>query len=108
MRRAVPPTSSAKRSASIPELNTIEEAGVPGFDVGSWVGLLATAGTPKPIIAMLNKEVVRILELPDSRERLFAMGHQLQTTTPEQFQAYIMSEINKWAKVVKDSGAKAE
>ncbi len=100
--------TTAKRSASIPELNTIEEAGVPGFDVGSWVGLLATAGTPKPIIAKLNQEAVRILELPESRERLFAMGHELQAGSPEQFQAYIKSEITKWAKVVKESGAKAE
>jgi tripartite-type tricarboxylate transporter receptor subunit TctC len=100
--------TTAKRSASIPELNTIEEAGVPGFDVGSWVGLLATAGAPKPIIAMLNREVARILELPESRERLFAMGHELQTTTPDEFYAYLKSEINRWAKVVKDSGAKAE
>ena len=100
--------TTAKRSASIPELNTVEEAGVPGFDVGSWVGLLGTAGTPQPIIAMLNREVVRILQLPESRERLFAMGHELQATTPEQFQAYLKSEISKWAKVIKDSGAKAE
>jgi tripartite-type tricarboxylate transporter receptor subunit TctC len=100
--------TTAKRSASIPELNTIEEAGVSGYDVGSWVGLLTTAGTPKPIIARLNQEVVRILELPESRERLFAMGHELQAGSPEQFHAYIKSEITKWAKVVKDSGAKAE
>ena len=100
--------TTAKRSASSPELNTIEEAGVPGFDVGSWVGLLTTAGTPRPIITRLNQEVVRILELPESRERLFAMGHELQAGSPEQFGAYIKSEINKWAKVVRDSGAKAE
>jgi tripartite-type tricarboxylate transporter receptor subunit TctC len=55
---------------------------------------------------MLNKEVVRILELPESRERLFAMGHELQATTPEQFQAYLKSEINKWAKVIKFAGIK--
>ena len=100
--------TTAKRSASIPELNTIEEAGVAGYDVGSWVGLLTTARTPKPIVAQLNREIVRILELPESRERLFAMGHELRAGSPDEFQEYIRSEIVKWAKVVKDSGAKPE
>ena len=100
--------TTAKRSASIAELSTLEEAGVPGFDVGSWVGLLAPAGTPKPVVATLNTEVVRILNLPESRERLFLMGHELQADSPEHFGAFIKSELARWAKVIRDSGAKAE
>ena len=100
--------TTAKRSASIPELNTIDEAGLSGFDVGSWVGVLAPAGTPKPVVATLNTEIVRILNLPESRERLFLMGHELQGDTPEHFSAFIKAELARWAKVIKESGAKAE
>ncbi len=100
--------TTAKRSQALPELITIAEAGVPGYDVGSWFGILATGGTPPAIVAKLNREIVRYLEMPDTRARLLQMGLEMQTGTPREFHDYIKAEISKWAQVVKESGATAE
>jgi tripartite-type tricarboxylate transporter receptor subunit TctC len=100
--------STAKRSLAVPDLITVAEAGVPGYDVGSWVGILTSAGTPRAIVDKLNREIVAYLEMPATRERLLQMGLELQTSTPQGFHDYIRSEIAKWSKVVKESGAKAE
>ena len=100
--------TSAKRSLTTPELPTIAEAGLPGFEAITWYGMAAPAGTPKPIIARLNTEVVRLLQVPEVKERLLATGTEVAGTSPEQFAAYIKSETVKWAKVVKESGARVD
>ena len=97
-----------KRFELMPELPTIAEAGVPGFEVRNWYGVFVPAGTPKDIVARLNSELVKILQLPDVKSKLLASGIEALHSTPEQFAAYIQSETKRWAKVVKDSGARAE
>jgi tripartite-type tricarboxylate transporter receptor subunit TctC len=99
--------TTAKRSALMPNLPTISEAGLPGFDANNWYGLLAPAKTPRPIIDRLNREVTKVLAMPDVKEFLFNQGLDPAPGTPEKFGAYIKSEMAKWAKVVKASGAKA-
>ncbi|MBI4190542.1 MAG: tripartite tricarboxylate transporter substrate binding protein [Betaproteobacteria bacterium] len=93
--------TSAKRSQAAPELPTIAESGLPGFEAASWFGFAAPARTPRPIIAKINAEVNRILELPEIRSRLGGEGAELVGGTPEAFTAYVHSEVDKWAKVVK-------
>ncbi len=100
--------TTAQRSPSTPELPTISEAGVPGYEAGTWYGLLVPAGTPKEIVARLHAESVKLLKLPDVKDRLDATGFEAIGNTPDQFAAYIRSEIEKWAKVVKVSGARAD
>jgi tripartite-type tricarboxylate transporter receptor subunit TctC len=92
----------------MPELPTISEAGLTGFDANNWYGLVAPAGTPRAIIDQLNAEVTKILNMPDVKATLFNQGLDPAPGTPEQFGAYIKSERIKWAKVIKESGAKAE
>ena len=89
------------------DVPTVAESGVPGFEAGSWYGLLAPAATPKAIVDRLNREVGRIVQLPDVRERLTAEAFDIPLDTPEQFAAYIKADVVKWAKVVKVSGVKA-
>jgi len=97
------------RSPAMPDLPTIAESGLPGFDLSTWFGLLVPAGTPPEIVAKLNAEVVRALNAKDIRERLEKMGAEpLANNTPEHFAAFIRSEAAKYAKVVKDSGAKVD
>ena len=100
--------TGAKRSPSLPDLPTIAEAGVPGFEAGTWAGVLAPAGTPKSIIAKLHGEITRILQLPDVKERLAAIDFEPVGNTPEEFGVIIRKDVVKWAKVVKGSGAKAD
>ena len=100
--------TTAKRAALMPNLPTIAEAGLPGFDANNWYGLLAPAKTPRPIINRLNAEVTKVLAMPDVKEFLFNQGLDPAPGTPEKFSAYIKSETAKWAKVIKDSGAKSE
>ena len=100
--------TSAKRSAAAPDIPTIAEQGLPGFDAVSWFALFAPAGTPKPIVDKLQREVNRILKLPDVARRLAELGLDADGGPAEELAAYQKSEITKWAKVVKDSGAKAE
>jgi tripartite-type tricarboxylate transporter receptor subunit TctC len=95
-----------KRTPVAPEIPTIAESGVPGYEVVGWYGMAAPAKTPKPIITKLNTTMNRVL--PEMRERYFAMGMDLAGGTPEQFGAFLKSEKDKWAKVVKMSGAKVE
>jgi tripartite-type tricarboxylate transporter receptor subunit TctC len=99
--------TTAKRSALMPDLPTISEAGLPGFDANNWYGVLAPAKTPRPIINRLNSEITKVLAMPDVKNFLFNQGLDPAPGTPEQFGTYIKSEMTKWAKVVKDSGAKA-
>ncbi len=100
--------TSLKRINVLRDVPTLDEAGLKGFDSVAWNGVLAPAGTPKEIIARLNAEILLILSLPDVRERLSSQGADPVGGTPEQFSALIRSEIQKWAKVVKDSGAKID
>ena len=100
--------STAQRSRAAPDLPTIAEAGVPAFDVGGWYGVLAPARTPPPVVALLSSEIIKALKAPDVGERFAADGSEPVGRTPENFAAYIKSEIAKWAKVVKETGVKAE
>jgi tripartite-type tricarboxylate transporter receptor subunit TctC len=104
--RAVAVTT-AKRSPQMPELPTVGET-VPGFEAAGWFGYAAPARTPKEVVAALNKEIVRILALPDVRERLIAQGAEPVGDTPEQFAQYIKSEAAKWGKVIKTLNLKIE
>jgi tripartite-type tricarboxylate transporter receptor subunit TctC len=99
--------ASAKRSVTAPDIPTIAEGGVPGYDAVGWFGLFAPAGTPPAIIARLNAETRRIMALPEIREKALAVGTEPDTDTPQEFAAFIRSEIDKWGRVVKASGVKA-
>jgi tripartite-type tricarboxylate transporter receptor subunit TctC len=96
-------TSSARASA-LPNVPTISEAGVPGFEYTTWFGLLAPTGTPKPTIARLNQAIVRGLETPALREKLAAQGAEPQSSTPEEFRELIATEVDKWNKVIAEAG----
>ena len=100
--------TSLKRSPAMPGLPTIDEAALPGFEANTWHGVVLPAGAPSAIVARLNREIVAILRLPDVVERLSAQGAEPVGSTPEEFAAYIKSETLKWARVVRESGAKAE
>ena len=99
--------TTAKRSANVPELPTIAEAGLPGFEANNWNGVVVPAKTPRPIINRLNKEFTAALLLPDIKQFLFNQGLDAAPGTPEAFAAYIKSETAKWAKVIKAAGIKA-
>jgi tripartite-type tricarboxylate transporter receptor subunit TctC len=100
--------TTAKRASVMPELPTIAESGLAAYDVSSWQGVFAPAGTPKEIVAKLNTEIRRILALPDVRERLTQLGADPAGNTPEQFGAYVKAEIAKWGPIVKASGARVD
>jgi tripartite-type tricarboxylate transporter receptor subunit TctC len=100
--------SSAKRVPAAPDIPTVAEAGVPGFEALSWFGLLAPAKTPKAIVDRLEAESARALKLPDVSERISALGAQPVGGTSAEFAAFIASEIRKWEKVIRDAGVKLE
>ena len=100
--------SSVYRSPVLPEMPTIAESGLPGFEVTAWFGILAPAGTPKEIIHRLHAEIVKVLRLPEVKARLSDQGAEPVGNTPERFAAYIQAEIAKWAEVVKVSGARLD
>jgi len=100
--------SAAKRAAAAPDLPTVAESGLPGFETGSWQGVLAAAGTPREIVDKLNAEIRRILGTPEMKQQLAAQGTEVRAGTPDALAAFIRSEIARWAKVVKQSGAMFE
>ena len=100
--------SSKERSAQLPDVPTMAEAGVPNIEVRDWQGILGPRGMPKTIVDKLAAEIGRILKQPDSQERLAAMGLDVIASTPEEFRQAIVSEIRRWGKVVKDANIKVE
>ena len=100
--------TTVKRSVLLPNVPTIAEQGFPGYEVNGWYGLLAPAGTPREVVAHLNKEVVRVLGMPELKGRMEGDGAEPVGNSPEQFTRYIETEMVKWAKVVKQSGARAD
>ena len=100
--------SSPQRSIFAPDVPTISESGLPGYEVENWQGLLVPTGTPQAIINKLHGETVRILQTVDAKERLYNQGFEVGTNTPQQFAAYLKVDIQKWAKLVKSSGASVD
>jgi tripartite-type tricarboxylate transporter receptor subunit TctC len=101
-------SSGAKRFASTPNIPTLIESGYPDLVATSWIGLLAAGGTPKNIIDRYNREIVKIVTSPEIRDKLQAMEFEVVATSSDQFAAWIRSEIPRWGKVIKSTGAKAE
>ena len=100
--------TTRERSAVLPEVPTVAEAGFPGFDVGSWLGLVAPAGTPREVVARLNTELLRILERPEVRAQLAALGMEPSTTSPEQFAVDMKADFARWEPLLKATGARPE
>ncbi|MEO7404600.1 MAG: tripartite tricarboxylate transporter substrate binding protein [Burkholderiales bacterium] len=100
--------STATRTKGLPDVPTVAESGLPGFEVGFWLGALAPAGTPRPIIDKLNAEMVRVVRMPDVAEQLGALGVEPIGSRPEEFARTIHSEVERWAKVVKGAGVKPD
>jgi tripartite-type tricarboxylate transporter receptor subunit TctC len=100
--------TTAKRSAAAPELPTVAEAGVPGYDANAWFGMFVPAGTPQSVIDRLNIETVKIIKLPDTRERFLSLGAEPVGSTPAEFGNFFKAEVVKWGKVVESSGAQVD
>ena len=101
-------TGGAKRASTLPDIPTIAEAGVPGYEANNWWGILAPAGTPDAVIKKVNAEANAVMTLADTKKRLSAEGVETIATTPEQFGKHIAAEMAKWGKVTKDANIKAE
>ena len=101
-------SSGTRRFPSTPDVPTLVELGFKDFEATSWIGLLTTGGTPRPIVDRYNKELVKILHMPDIQAKLRDMEFEVVASTPEQFGNWIKAEIPRWGKVIKDTGAKAE
>lgn len=100
--------SGTKRSAVMPDVPTIEEGGVPGYDAGNWIGLAAPAGTPDAIVARLHKEISAMLALPAVQKQIASDGSEIMRMSPAEFAAYMNNEMAKWGRVVKTAGIKAQ
>ena len=100
--------TTARRATVVPELPTIAEAGVPGYDVDPWYGVIAPAGAPRAIIEQLNTAFARALNAPDVKEKFMLQGLEPRASTPAEFSSLVEKEIAKWSKVVRDAGIKAE
>lgn len=105
--RAIAVLGSA-RSTALPDVPTVAESGLPGYDVNNWAGLFAGPGTPAPVVAKINAEVQRVMRLPDVQARMTGEGLRFVPTTPDQFASFVKSEIARWGPVVKASGAKVD
>jgi tripartite-type tricarboxylate transporter receptor subunit TctC len=96
------------RSALAPDIPTMAEAGVPGYEASIWNGLLAPAGTPRPIVNRLNEAVAQILKTPQAQERYANVGAEIRYDSPEEFHTLIRSDVAKWAKVIKARGIRID
>lgn len=101
-------TTGAKRMSQLPNVGTVAEAGVAGYEVNAWVGYMVPAGTPAPIVQRLNREMAAILGQADVRERLTADGSEVVANTPEQFAAHVRTELDKWGRTIRAAGIKAQ
>ena len=99
--------TSAKRFPSAPEFPTVAESGLPGYEAVAWYGVFAPAGTPPTIVGQLNANIVKIVNSPEVRELLIKQGAESYATSPEEFSRVVAHDVEKWAQVVKISGAKA-
>jgi tripartite-type tricarboxylate transporter receptor subunit TctC len=100
--------TSVKRSAAMPEVPTVAEAGVAGYETASWYGVLAPAGTPRAIIEQLNREIARVVQMPDVRERLMSEGAEPAGGSPQEFAAHIKRELARWSQVIKQAKIKLD
>lgn len=100
--------AGTRRSSTLPDVPTMAEAGVPGYSADSWGGLVAPAATPREVVTRLNREINELMKTADVRERLQSMGYEPMTGTPEEFGAFLRAETDKWAKIVRVSGARAD
>ena len=100
--------SGKKRSAVLPDVPTIEEGGVPGYDAGNWIGIAAPAGTPAAVVARLHKEISSMLDLPEIQKQIASDGSEILRMSPSEFAKYMDDEMAKWGRVVKQAGIKAQ
>jgi tripartite-type tricarboxylate transporter receptor subunit TctC len=101
-------TTGAKRMTQLPDVPTIQESGVPGYDVNAWVGLMVPAGTPNPIVQRLNKEIASIINSPEMKTRLSNDGSEVVASSPEAFASHVRRELDKWGTVIRNAGIKAD
>jgi tripartite-type tricarboxylate transporter receptor subunit TctC len=100
--------SRIQRSSLYPDLPTLDEAGIKGFDLDAWAGIVARTGTPEPMVSKLNRELRKVIDTPDVRARLKNIGFEGFSSTPEELGAFMKVQLAKWEKMVKDAGIKAE
>ena len=100
--------TTAQRSSQAPEIPTVAEAGLPGYEQTAWFGVLAPAGTPRDIIGRLNGEIIKVLNSADVKERFAKQGVEVRTSTPEQFSTFLRGEVDRWGKVIREAGIKAD
>lgn len=96
------------RSPLMPEVPTFSEAAMPGFEIGTWFGVFASAKTPSAIVRRFNGEIIKVLQAPDLKARLYQEGVEPLTTTPEEFDAYLRRELDRWTKMIASAGLKLE
>ena len=100
--------TTSQRATALPDVPTISEAGLPGYEVSGWYGVIGPAGMPRPLIARINEEINKILKVPELRDHLSREGAEPRTGTPEEFAAAMANDLKKWAKVVKSAGIKPQ
>ena len=100
--------TTAQRSSLAPEIPTVAEAGLPGYEQTAWFGVLAPAGTPRDIIGRLNGEIIKVLNSAEVKERFGKQGVEVRTSTPEQFSTFLRSEVDRWGKVIREAGIKPD
>jgi len=100
--------TSLERSPALPDLPTVAAQGYPGFEAKEWYGFVAPGGTPRAVVTRLHQELVRAIQLPDVRSRLVDLGSDIVADTPEQFEAFMKSELTKWSKLIKEAGIRLE
>jgi len=100
--------TTAQRATALPAVPTIQEGGVPGYEVAGWYGVIGPAGMPQAVVARLNREINAILKVPETREQLSSQGADPRTMTPEEFAAAMANDLKKWAKVVAAAGIRPQ